>query len=61
MTFKDESEGGFVGDGFQSDDSSNNDVGDVETVREKNGDKVQEDDDSWSSEFGECVDISFFR
>lgn len=61
MTFKDEIEGEFVGDGFQSDDSSNNDVGDVETVREKNGDKVQEDDDSWSSEFGECVDISFFR
>lgn len=59
MSFKDESEG-FVGDGFQSDDSST-DVGDVETVREKNGDKVQDDDDSWSSEFGECVDISFFR
>ena len=60
VSVKDESEG-FVGDGFQSDDSSNNDVGDVETVCEKNGDKVQEDDDSWSSEFGECVDISFFR
>ena len=60
ITFIDESEG-FVGDGFQSDDSSNNDVGDVETVREKIGDKAEEDDESWSSEYGECVDISFFR
>ena len=59
-----ESEEDSLGDGFQSDSSSSND-GCVETIVRKNKEEeIQEeipDDDSWSSEFGECIDGTLFR
>jgi hypothetical protein len=48
---------GDNGDGFRSETSEDN----VEVdVREEKDDKVL-DDDSWCSEFGECIPGSFFR
>ena len=48
------------GDGFQSDSSSSND-GCVETIVCKKKEDEVPDDDSWSSEFGECIDGALFR
>mmetsp|Transcript_15518 Transcript_15518/g.31421 ORF Transcript_15518/g.31421 Transcript_15518/m.31421 type:complete len:910 (+) Transcript_15518:36-2765(+) len=60
---KDHSEGdGLLGDGFQSDSSSSTSDGYVEPepIVHKEKDEVA-DDDSWSSEFGECIDGALFR
>ena len=58
---KDESEGDILCDGFQSDSSSSNEGFVEPIVRKENGDDVHHDDDSWSSEFGECIDGALFR
>ena len=57
---KDESERDALFDGFQSDSSSSNDGCVEPIVRKENGDGVP-DDDSWSSEFGECIDGALFH
>ena len=58
---KEESEGDILCDGFQSDSSSSNEGFVEPIVRKENGDDVHHDDDSWSSEFGECFDGALFR
>lgn len=56
-----ENEGDGLVDGFQSDGSSCSNDAFVEPIfRNEQEDEVP-DDDSWSSEFGECVDGAFFR
>jgi len=56
------SEGDGLGDGFQSDSSSSTRDGYIEPepIVHKEKDEVA-DDDSWSSEFGECIDGALFR
>ncbi len=66
-----ESDANSLGDGFQSDSSSTNDdfvekvvckkEEDETLVRRESEDKVPDDDGSWCSEFGECIDGALFR
>lgn len=57
---KEENEGEGLVDGFHSDSSSTDDAFVAPIVRDEKDNEVP-DDESWSSEFGDCVDGAFFR